>query len=56
MSSGLTMKYFVLNPNKKDPYGKASKKAILKYAEEIKEVNPELAEDLVYWVTKLIQT
>ncbi len=47
---GLDMKYFVLNPNKADKYGEASREAISKYADIIQEENIELAEDLRYWL------
>ena len=50
---GLKMKYFVLNPHKKNAYGEASRKAIMAYAKEIKKTNAELAIDLRKWVTDI---
>ncbi len=51
--NGLLMKYFVLNPSKKDAYGKASLKAMKAYAMAIFEENEELARDLVKWVESI---
>lgn len=51
--NGLMMKYFVLNPHKKDAYGKASRKAILAYADEIAKTNALLSTDLKSWVLKI---
>ena len=51
--SGLQMKYFVLNPTKRDEYGKASREAMLEYARQIEEANPELASDLYQWYNDL---
>lgn len=49
--TGLLLKYFVLNPFSSDEdFANASQEAILKFAEVIKETNPELAEDLIGWV------
>ncbi len=48
--SGLEMKYFVLNPNKMDVYGKASREAIRAYADCLEGTNQEFAEDLIAWV------
>lgn len=50
MSNGLLMKYFVLNPNKQDAYGKASRDAMRAYALSISSENEELALDLIKWV------
>lgn len=50
---GLKMKYFVLNPEKRGPYGRASRKAMLTYADDIQRVNPALASDLRMWVERL---
>ena len=47
---GLTMKYFVLNPNKKDMYGVASRTALIKYANVIMSTNQKLAKDIYDWV------
>jgi hypothetical protein len=52
---GLTMKYFVLNPNKNDAYGLASRNAISTYRDFIQKENPKLAEDLTAWIA-LINT
>ncbi len=46
---GLHMKYFVLNPNKYDRYGHASRKAMLAYSRSIRKDNPKLADDLQFW-------
>jgi len=51
--TGLTMKYFVLNPNKNDRYGLASREAILAYARSIQVGNPILAYDLREWVKEV---
>ena len=49
---GLKMKYFVLNPHGDSVYAKASRKAMLAYADCIKELNPTFADDLNEWVKK----
>ena len=49
--SGLTIKYFVLNPGKLDRYGHASRKAMSAYARSIRKENPELSDDLEEWVS-----
>jgi len=46
----LFMKYFVLNPNKKDIYGLASRNAMVTYARTIEEDNPKMSMDLLNWV------
>lgn len=51
--NGLEMKYFVLNPNKRDTYGLASRKAIMAYAEVVEKKNKQLAEGLRNWVLKI---
>lgn len=49
--NGLKLKYFVLNPFSSDKsFAEASQEAILRFAEIIKETNPQLAEDLIGWV------
>ena len=48
--AGLEMKYFVLNPNKNDRYGRASRNAIRTYAIDIETEDPQLANDLVNWL------
>ena len=50
---GLIMKYFVLNPTKKDWHGKASRLAIKTYAEEIRHKNPVFAHDLDEWIKQI---
>lgn len=50
---GLKLKHFVLEPTRKDGYGKAARYAILTYADIIKPANPELANDLREWVLKI---
>ena len=51
--SGLEMKYFVLNPNKDDEFGAASRIAILAYATQIRDTNKRLADDLEEWIGDL---
>ena len=46
---GLHLKYFVLKPSTKDPYGKASLVALAAYETAITEENGQLAEDLRMW-------
>ncbi len=50
---GLQMKYFVLKPGGDDVYAKASRKALIAYAEAIKLTNYDLADDLMVWVSNL---
>lgn len=50
---GLKMKYFVLNPEKRGAYGRASRKAMLVYADNIEKSNPALAHDLRDWVERV---
>lgn len=52
-NEGLVMKYFVLNPNKDDYYGEASRQAILTYAGVINHTNPVLARELRAWVEEI---
>ena len=47
---GLQMKYFVLNPNKKDRYGQASRVALRAYARSIMKENPALTQDIIKWL------
>ena len=49
---GLHLKYFVLKPHGDDVYAKASRDAMLAYAETIKDDNQLLADDLREWVRK----
>jgi len=49
---GLIIKYFVLNPTKKDIYGKASRQAMWQYANIIYPENKELAIDIKNWVAE----
>jgi hypothetical protein len=50
---GLKMKYFVLNPNKRDWHGKASRLAIKIYADEIRHENSVFAHDLDEWIKSI---
>lgn len=53
--NGLQLKYFILKPKSKyprDPHANASRKAMLTYANEIREFDYELADDLIEWVSK----
>ncbi len=52
--TGLEMKYFVLNPNKDDPYAVASRAAIATYADSIQGHNQQLALDLKNWMRSLL--
>jgi len=47
---GLFMKYFVLNPCKPNPYGKASRKALVAYAKSINKTNSLLSADILGWL------
>ena len=49
---GLKMIYFVLKPSGLSPYAAASRKAMLRYANEIGGENPILAKELREWVLK----
>jgi hypothetical protein len=49
---GLMMKYFTLNPSKKDAYGHAARAAMLTYAQSIEATNDDLAKDLRSWVNR----
>ena len=46
---GLQMKYFVLNPLKRNAYGRASLAALEAYENSIRSTNMPLAEDLRLW-------
>lgn len=50
---GLEMKYFVLNPNKTDIYGIASREAIRTYADVIYMENDLLSTDIEKWLGRL---
>lgn len=50
---GLVMKYFVMNPHKRDAYGEASRRGILKYAKVIKKENRKLAREMVEWIKEI---
>ncbi len=50
---GIDMKYFVLNPNKRDRHGEASRKAIRTYARFFEKENLELFIDLNAWMDKI---
>lgn len=51
--TGLELRYFVLNPTKRDEYGAASRKAMQVYAEEIEGLNVQLAIDLREWILRI---
>lgn len=54
MTNGLKMKYFVLSPSGSDAvHAIASREAILTYAANIAEDNPDMAQDLREWVEYL---
>jgi hypothetical protein len=46
---GLLMKYFVLKPKGNDIFAKASRMAMRKYAEVIKDENPQFSAELREW-------
>jgi hypothetical protein len=50
-SEGLLLKYFILKPKGNNIYAKASRLAMLRYAEVIDIDNPIFANDLRRWVT-----
>lgn len=50
--AGLVMKYFVLKPTGDDVYAKASRIAMRKYADAVKDENPELAQQLYDWAAQ----
>lgn len=52
VSSHLEMKYFVLKPRGNNIYAKASRNAMLKYAEIIGDAAPKFADELGNWVAK----
>lgn len=49
---GLLMKYFVLKPAGDDVYARASRMAMLKYADVIKGENPKLSAELKDWAAQ----
>jgi hypothetical protein len=51
MEQGLIMKYFVLKPGGNDIYAKASRAAMLLYAEKIETENKQFAYDIRDWVS-----
>jgi len=54
---GLEIKYFILEPKAKghnDPWSKASQEAMLKYAELIEEIDPDLSRELTTWAQREI--
>jgi len=51
--NGLFMKYFVLEPNKNDAYGEASRNAMSEYAASIAKENSGLSDDLLKWVHEI---
>jgi hypothetical protein len=50
--TGLIMKYFVLKPAGDDAYAKASRAAMRRYADLIKEENSELCSELREWADR----
>lgn len=50
---GLQLKYFVLNPNKHDDYGIASRLAMMAYADSIQKHNPTLSTGILMWVESI---
>ena len=48
----LTMKYFVVKPEGRDIYAKASREAIRAYAAMIRNENERFAEELDEWVIR----
>lgn len=50
VQQGLVIKYFVLNPTKKNRYGLASRMAIREYAKVINPINGKLARELNAWM------
>jgi hypothetical protein len=50
--AGLMMKYFVLKPSGNDGYAKASRAAMRAYANNIREENPELCNELREWADR----
>jgi len=51
--AGLEMKFFVLEPKGRGEYARASREALKKYAEVIKDKNCELCADILLWVKEL---
>ncbi len=51
---GLSLKYFVLNPYKKTPYGVASRVALKAYADEVRAEDPRLASDIEEWLQNIV--
>lgn len=49
--SGLMMKYFVLKPAGDDVYARASRAAMMAYAQAIREENADLGKKLMDWVS-----
>ena len=47
---GLLMKYFILKPKGNNVYAKASREAMLRYADVVNSINPILTNDLREWV------
>lgn len=54
-AKGLEMKYFVLKPKGDSPYATASRKAMAAYADAIDRENPQLATDLMVWITEEVE-
>lgn len=57
MSTGIHLKYFVLNPYSSDKeFAKASRMAMITFSNYISETNAELATDLLVWVNSIKET
>ena len=52
MSEGLIMKYFILKPKGQDAYASASRAAMLRYADGIRDTNQTLADELRKWAKR----
>jgi len=52
-NTGLIMKYFILKPEGSDEYARASRLAMITYAESIESNNKQLANDLLGWIDRL---
>jgi|HubBroStandDraft_6_1064221.scaffolds.fasta_scaffold1390974_2 hypothetical protein len=50
--TGLIMKYFVLKPEGDDDHAIASRRAMTAYAKWIEATNPQLASEIIEWVSR----
>lgn len=46
----LKLKYFVMKPSGSNEYARASRAGIHAYAQIIRDINPNLASDLIVWL------